>query len=104
MTKIILASSPSPATEGTVEFRIVIRETHRPGELVVHHQDIVGAGFYWGHYFPDAKTDVGVGIRAVNDYLETCAKYNLNPLGGVDIPKAKKPRSGQPDAKADQSG
>ena len=77
-----LKSSIRPKDTGTAAFRIVLHESARAGELVVHHENTDPPGeFYWGHYHADALTDPEAGAEAMADYVSTCIKYGLNPCG-----------------------
>lgn len=99
---IVLASSIKPGDGATVPFRVVLRVNPlNEKEYVTHCQRMDHGAFYWGHYFPMEQVGTGrsdAGWLAVDDYLERCRRYGLNPLpspGVMAIP-AGVPREAVP--------
>lgn len=64
----------------TQNFRIVLHPALRDGEWITHCENLQDNGerktphadFYWGHYFDDY-------LKAFNDYVARCKRYNLTP-------------------------
>lgn len=75
--KTELVSEAMGKTPATQNFRVVLHQSHKPGEWVTHMENLQDNGepkgqrdFYWGHYFESHS-------EALQDYVARCRQYKL---------------------------